>query len=157
MSSGVAGVLSLIPGVGGAVTEMLTELAIQRTNNRMKEMFEHFTDSIRNIGEDKVDREWFRSEDFQTLLYEVIQQLHVTHDRKKIEMLGTALANSGTAGFKDDERKDLFIQFVRDLTQKHLKVLVELAPKPLERYDNLPPIPGCRFPSNLPMKKQFVG
>ena len=35
-SSGVAGVLSIIPGVGGAVTELMTELAIQRTNDRMK-------------------------------------------------------------------------------------------------------------------------
>ena len=33
VSSGVAGVLSLIPGVGAAVIELMTELAIQRTNN----------------------------------------------------------------------------------------------------------------------------
>jgi hypothetical protein len=32
MPSGVAGVLSLIPGVGAAVTELMTELAIQGTN-----------------------------------------------------------------------------------------------------------------------------
>jgi hypothetical protein len=82
VSSGVAGVLSLIPGVGAAVTELMTELAIQRTNNRVKEMFEHFTNKIREIGENKVDREWFRGEEFQTLLYEALQQLHGTHDRE---------------------------------------------------------------------------
>ena len=65
-SSSVAGLLSLIPGVGAAVTELMTELAIQRTNHRMHDMFEHFTNKIRDIGEDKVDREWFRSEEFQT-------------------------------------------------------------------------------------------
>src|ERR1019366_7278034 len=130
VSSGVAGVLSLIPGVGAAVTELMTELAVQRTNNRVKEMFDYFTNRIRDIGEEKVSREWFRSEEFQTLLYEAVQQLHVTHDREKIEMLGVALANSGAAGFKDEERKDMFIRFVRELTLQHIKILVELAPGP---------------------------
>ena len=135
LSSAFAGALSLIPGVGGAVIEMMTELAIQRVDNRVSEMFEHFTNRIREVGEDKVDREWFRSEEFQTLLFEAFRQLNVTHDREKIEMLGVALANSGTDGFRDDERKDLFVQFVRDLTRQHIKVLVELAPGSVQLYD----------------------
>lgn len=131
LSSGVAGALSLIPVIGAAVSELMTELAIQRANNRMNEMFEHFTSKIREVGEDSVDREWFRSEEFQTLLYEALRQLHVTHDREKLEMLGVALANSGTASFKEEERKELFIRFVRDLTRQHLKMLLELAPERL--------------------------
>ncbi|HXC42624.1 MAG TPA: hypothetical protein VNY51_03765 [Candidatus Dormibacteraeota bacterium] len=126
-SSGVAGVLSLIPGVGAAVSELITELAIERTNNRVKEMFEHFTSKIREVGEDKVDREWFRSEDFQSLLYDALQQLFVTHDHQKIEMLGIALANSGMEGFKEDDRKDLFIRLLRDLTRLHLQLLIAMA------------------------------
>jgi hypothetical protein len=139
LSSAFAGALSLIPGVGGAVIEMMTELAIQRTDNRVNELFEHFTNRIREVGEDNVDREWFRSEEFQTLLFEALRQLHVTHDREKIEMLGVALANSGTSGFRSGERKDLFIQFVRDLTRQHLKVLVHLIPQPL-RFTDYPPM-----------------
>jgi hypothetical protein len=132
VSSGLGGLLHhMIPVVGPAVTELMTDLAIQRTNNRMYDMFEHFTKKIRDIGEEKVDREWFRSEEFQTLLFEALRQLHVTHDRQKIEMLGVALANSGALGFKDDESKELFIRFVRELTQQHVKMLFELAPMPL--------------------------
>ncbi len=132
LSSAFAGTLSLIPGVGGAVIELMTELAIQRVDNRVNEMFEHFTNKIGEVGEDKVDREWFRSEEFQTLLFEAFRQLNVTHDHEKIEMLGTALANSGTSGFRDDERKDLFVHFVRDLTRQHLNVLLQLTPRPLQ-------------------------
>ena len=138
VSSGVAGILSLVPGVGAAVTELMTELAIQRTHDRVNEMFGHFTNRIHEVGQDKVDREWFRSEEFQTLLFEALRQLHVTHDREKIEMLGVALANSGTSGFRSEERKDLFIQFVRDLTRQHLKVLVNLIPQPLRLTDSPP-------------------
>jgi hypothetical protein len=143
VSAGIAGVLSLIPGVGHAVIELMTDLAIQRTNNRVNDLFEHFTNRIREVGEDKVDREWFRSEEFQTLLYEAFRQLNVTHDREKIEMLGVALANSGAPGFKEEERKDLFIRFVRELTPQHLKVLHELAPKPLPFDPNAAPNPSA--------------
>ena len=131
VSSGVAGALSLVPGVGSAVNEMMTKLAIRRTNERIKELFDYFVSEIRNIGDDKVDRDWFRSEEFQTLLFEALQQLHVTHDRDKIEMLGVALANSGAPGFKDEDRKDLFVRFVRELTPQHLRVLLSLMTKPL--------------------------
>lgn len=151
VSSGVAGVLSLIPGVGAAVTELMTELAIQRTNDRMREMFEHFAHRIREVGEDKVDREWFRSEEFQTLLYEAFQQLLVTHDRAKIEMLGVALANSGAPGFKEEDRKDLFVRFVRELTSQHLRVLLELTPKSLPFNPN-----AARSPSSPPLDAEAI-
>jgi hypothetical protein len=139
VSSGVAGALSLIPGVGAAVTELLTELAIQRTNDRIKEMFDYFANKIRDMGEEKVNHEWFRSEEFQTLLYEAIQQLHAIHDRRKIEMLGFALANSGESEFRDVD-KDLFVRLVRDISQHQSRLLLGLAPDP-PRADEFPPDP----------------
>jgi hypothetical protein len=135
MSAGIAGVLSLIPGVGEGVIELMRDLAVQRLYKRVNEMFEHFTNRIREIGEDKVDREWFRSEEFQTLLSDAFHQLNATHDRNKLEMLGVALANSGAPGFKEEERKDLFIRFVRELTSQHIRVLLALAPRPVPLYD----------------------
>jgi hypothetical protein len=62
------------------------------------------------------------------LLFEALRQLNVTHDREKLEMLGVALANSGAESFKDDDRKDLFVRFVRELTRQHINVLHRLLP-----------------------------
>ncbi len=135
VKAGIAGKLSLIPFVGEAVIELMRDLATQRLYQRMNDMFEYFTNRILEIGEDKVDRDWFRGEEFQTLLSDAFQQLNATHDRKKLEMLGTALANSGAPGFKEEERKDLFIRFVRALSPQHIKVLLELAPQPVVLYD----------------------
>jgi hypothetical protein len=44
-------------------------------------------------------------------------------------MLGVGLANSGAEGFKEEERKDLFIRFVRELTIQHVGVLLKLLPE----------------------------
>lgn len=136
VSSQIGGLLHhAIPIIGPAIVELMTDLAIQRTNKRMYDMFEHFTKKIVEIGENKVDREWFRSEEFQNLLFDAFLQLNLTHDREKIEMLGVALANSGAPGFKEEERKDLFVRFVREITPQHVKVLVKLAPSPVQLLD----------------------
>jgi hypothetical protein len=150
VSSQIGGLLHhAIPIIGPAVVELMTDLAIQRTNRRMYDMFEHFTKKVKEIGETKVDREWFRSEEFQNLLFNAFLQLNLTHDREKIEMLGVALANSGAPGFKEEERKDLFVRFVREITPQHLKVLLELAPRPVVLYDYPTITPGTQsFPAS---------
>lgn len=128
LRSGFTGVVSAIPVVGGTINAMLTELALKRVYERMQALMEDLGKRIEELGEEKINREWFRSEQFQTLLYEAISQLNTTHDRSKIEMLGTALANSGTYEMTDDSRKELFVRLLRDLTPQHIAVLLHLLP-----------------------------
>ena len=116
-------------GIGVLLTELGTGLAVKRTNARMRDMFDFFSNRLRDLGEDKIDREWFKSEEFQTLLLEALRQLNVTHDREKLEMLGVALANSGADTFKEEDRKDLFVRFIRELTRQHINLLCKLLPE----------------------------
>jgi hypothetical protein len=130
VKSGMAGALSLIPlGVGSAISQMLTELAFRRTNERMKRMFDQMAQHIRELGEEKIDREWFRGEEFQTLLFEALHQLHATESEDKIRMLGKALANSGATEFKNEDRKDIFLRLIRELAPQHVLFLRRLLPK----------------------------
>jgi hypothetical protein len=119
-----------VPLVGEAIKEMVTQLSFRRTHERMRNMFDEMTDQVNQLGEDKIDREWFKSEEFQTLLFEAMRQLHTTHDKQKIEMLGRALANSGALNLRDEGRKELFVQLVRELTPQHIRLLVMLQPRP---------------------------
>jgi hypothetical protein len=114
---------------GSALLTLIGELAGRRINSRLNDVVEHFTNRLRDLGEEKIDREWFTSEQFQTLLFEALRQLQVTHDSAKLKMLGVGLANSGAEGFKEEERKDLFIRFVRELTSQHVGVLLKLLPE----------------------------
>jgi hypothetical protein len=129
VKSGFAGAISLIPfGVGSAMNEMLTQLALRRVHERMKAMFDEMTRQVRDLGEEKINRDSYRGEEFQTLLFEALHQLHVTQDKSKIEMLGKALANSGATDFKAESRKQLFLQLIRDLTPQHVTLLHNLSP-----------------------------
>ena len=130
LKSALAGKISLLPfGVGSAINEMMTQLAFRRVHERMQALMEEMTGRIRDLGEDKIDREFFRGEEFQTLIFEAIHQLHVTHHKKKIEMLGKALANSGANEFKEETNKELFMQLVRYLSPQHIDMLHQLLPR----------------------------
>jgi hypothetical protein len=61
------------------------------------------------VDKSKVDKEWFLSEEFQTMLFEAARQVTATADRKKIALLGYALANGGITDFSTEDRKELFL------------------------------------------------
>lgn len=126
-----------VPFVGEGIKEMLTQLSFRRTHERMRDMYEEMGQRIDEIGEEKIDKEFFKSEQFQTLLFEALRQLHTTHDKQKIEMLGRALANSGSTDFRNEDRKELFVQLVREFTPQHFALLTRLAPHPTKVVGNL--------------------
>jgi len=64
-------------GVGAALLTLVGELAGRRINGRLNDVVEHFTNRLRELGEAKIDREWFTSEEFQTLLFDALRQLQV--------------------------------------------------------------------------------
>lgn len=73
LKSGVGSAISLIPfGIGSTINHMLTQLAARRSNERMKQMFDEMAGHIRDPGEEKINRDWFQGEEFQTLLFEAI-------------------------------------------------------------------------------------
>jgi hypothetical protein len=51
--SGMTGMISLIPGTGDTINQMLTELAFKRTHDRMRRMFQEMSSRIREVNQDK--------------------------------------------------------------------------------------------------------
>ena len=115
-------------GVAVAINEGLNQLADKRLKERLQEMGTAMAQRLEEVGESKIDKEWFRSEEFQTMLFEAARQVAVTSDRKKIVMLGNALANGGIVDFSNEQRKELFLQLIRELTPQHIAMLSRLLP-----------------------------
>jgi hypothetical protein len=120
--------------IAAGVTEGLNQLANKRMYSRLKEMREAMHERLDEVDKNKVDKEWFQSEEYQTMLFEAVRQVMVTADRKRIAMLGNALANAGIDQFRADSRKELFLQLIRDLTPHHVAVLKQMLPD-----ESLPP------------------
>jgi hypothetical protein len=58
--------ISTIPFAGSAMVDLFNDLAQRRAQDRLNRVLDQLKDSLRRLGEDKIDREYFRSEEFQT-------------------------------------------------------------------------------------------
>jgi len=121
----------LPPGLapfGVAAAEALNQSASKRLHGRLLDTRNEMIDRLEEVDRGKVNKDWFQSEEFQTMLFEAAQQATVTSDRRKIAMLGNALANGGVTDFSEENRKELFLRLIRDLTPHHIAMLRRLSP-----------------------------
>ena len=119
---GIRTVVAGIPYAGSAILELIDGLAQRRTQERLNIVFASMKDCLDRLDEEKIDRAFFDSEEFQSILFLLIEKLHTTHDEERLRTFGTALANSAKTEFDRDERED-FIRTLRELSSKDLKVL----------------------------------
>ncbi len=114
--------ISFIPYAGSAINEIKNGLAQRRVQERLNDLFEALKQRLDSVDEEKVDREYFHSEEFQTLLYLLLERLHTTHDKEKLKMFGNALGNAGVIDFKADDKEGL-VRVLRDLSLADLTIL----------------------------------
>jgi len=114
--------IALIPYAGSAINEIMGGLAQLRVQERLNDVFDALKDRLDSLGEEKVDRAYFHSEEFQSVLYLLLERLHTTHDKEKLRMFGNALGNSGVIEFKADDKEE-FIRVLRDLSLADLTIL----------------------------------
>jgi len=128
--------VAAIPLIGGPISSLLTGGAKRRVIDRAAEVFRAVKERLEATEEAKIDRTFFETEEFQTLLTLVLEQLQTTHDKAKLQMLSAALANGGLKEFSADTRKELFLRILRDLSPSQLNVLESL--RPPARFESFP-------------------
>lgn len=115
--------IELIPHYGSHIVKLLFGDAQKRVAERAKDVFEAVRERVERIDEDKIDKEFLKSDEFMTIIILAVEQLQTTHDKEKLEMLANALANSGTTNFSSDARKELFLRVFRNLAPEHIAEL----------------------------------
>jgi len=120
-------IISELTVIGPAIIHSLRDMATKRLWERATEMFQRFDEDLRSVEEEKINKEFFKTEEFQTLLFLSIEQLRTTHDKGKQRMIASALVNSSLMDFALDDRKELFLRILRDLTPPHIQVLKKLS------------------------------
>ena len=123
--------LNAVPYVGSSIAALLAGKAQERVRQRVADVFTAMKEKLDSVEEGSVRKEFFESEDFQTLLALAIEQLQTSHDKGKISLLAKALVNSGLRQFDGEERKEVFVRALRDLTPTHISIMAELLPQPI--------------------------
>lgn len=114
--------VAAIPYAGGSILELWGGIAQRRTQERLNAVFEEMKQQLDETAVEKINRAFFDSEEFQTLLYLLLEKLHVTHDHTKLKMFGDVLANSGRIEFQADD-KESYVRVLRDLSVVDVETL----------------------------------
>ena len=93
-----------------------------------------FAERLKHIESKIPNREYYKSEEFQSLFMLLAERLHTTHDHEKLKMFGDALGNSGSSDFQTDPRED-FVRMLRDLSLADLLELKLYAPRRYKGQD----------------------
>jgi hypothetical protein len=120
--------INAVPVAGSSIAALFSGLARRRIRERLVTVLNLMKAEIESVGEKSVCKEFFDSEEFQTLFSMVLEQLQTTHDHEKLRLLAMSLAHSGFNDFSAENRKELFIRAIRDLTPIHIDFLSELLP-----------------------------
>src|SRR5437867_6476516 len=102
--------IKMIPIVGSGIDELMSGLAQRRLVERILDVFGQMKSQLNVLMEDQIRKEYFTSEEFQTLLALALQEIQTTPDRKKLEMIAAALCNSGKVQFQDETKKQLYVR-----------------------------------------------
>jgi len=124
--------------LGTAILAAMGEVGKGRFRERLLELLAALKQRMDEVGEQKIDRDYIFGEEFQSVLFDALDQLKTSHDRTKIQLLASALASCAAIEFSLEQRKELFVRLVRDLTAFHIHQLVELS-KEKPQIKSFPP------------------
>jgi hypothetical protein len=129
------GTISIVPGYGATLSELISLLAISpATKRRDKWVNEQLTEAFRLIAE-KVDISTFENltanELFLTVVLQATSIALRNHQKEKLEALRNAIVNSVLPNAPDESLQQLFLNYVDIFTPYHL-VLLNFIDNPLE-------------------------
>lgn len=114
-------VITAIPYIGGSLDVIFVSKASKIYQERIKALLENLKTEMSLIGEEMIDKEYLRSEEFFDVVVKVIEASSRTRDREKIRLYAKLLC--GSVAIQD--RREFF-------AEDYLNILVELTPRELE-------------------------
>jgi hypothetical protein len=118
----VHGLLSLLPA-GGFLDSVLFRRIRKRARQRLEEFHVRFAEQIASLDEQKVDKDFLKSDDFDILVMKVVARTVWEHSDDKRAFLRAILLNSVTYTFSNNPLKERMIDLVSELSPAHVKVL----------------------------------
>jgi hypothetical protein len=92
----VSGIGSLVPFAGAAVDAFLGTMGTELAERRRDALFAELRAILSRLDESKVDKDYFRSEEWADLLLKAIYSSAQTRDAEKIKLFAAILAGAAT-------------------------------------------------------------
>lgn len=113
-------------GIGAAVAGLVTDAADRRWKKNINHLMQMFAERLVAVQSAIESPDYYRAEEFQSLLFEAVDQERTNRYEGKRKMLARGLANSGTRPFVADTLKETYFRVLRDLTPTDISALRKL-------------------------------
>jgi hypothetical protein len=116
------GLVGLIPG-GALLDALLFRRIKKKARERIEEFSDKFENQIKEISEDKLDKGFLQSDEFEGLILKVIEKTATEHSEDKRNYFRSILLNSVTYDYSKSPIKEIVIELIDELSPVHVKML----------------------------------
>jgi len=119
----IDGGLSFIPFFGSAIISALDARSFEIYEKNSKQFTEESRRLVDNLDEDKIDKEFLKSDEFVSLLTEILTRNARTHEQAKVKLFATLFVNAATYGKSGTPYKEGFVHIIDELSVTHILAL----------------------------------
>jgi len=116
------GALSIAGPVGAAISGALSGRAAQLAEKNSKQLFVAVGNYVRRLDETKIDRQFLDSEEFTSLLIDILTMNAKTYEKEKIDLFSRVFVNSAMRDSPASPSKETFVRIIGDLSTEHIRV-----------------------------------
>ena len=109
--------VAAIPWVGGSLDHLLFDKAGEVRMQNAEKAIDSMKKALENLGEGKVSKEWFESEEALDMFKNLLQKIEYEGDKEKINNLSNIYCLFGTNEHKDDPNKFAVLETIAKLTK----------------------------------------
>ena len=130
--------LSVIPGVGAGIGSLLEVRASQLAEKNWRRFVQEVRNRLGRLEEDQVSRDYVDSDEFTSLLLQILRRSATAHEEEKTRLFAQIFANSMLCDKSQTPYKEGFVQIIDELSVDHIRVLAAVSEKyaaiPEERF-----------------------
>jgi hypothetical protein len=124
-----AAVISVVPWLGGPVSQVLAGMSVERKMNRVKELFDGLAQDLRNFHSEASET-YVRSGEFQEILERTLRQVADERNDEKRRLYRSFLKGTiETPGEPYDEQRR-FLRTLEEIQGDHLRIMRAMLQEP---------------------------
>jgi len=153
------GGLSLIPGLGAAISSALGSRAFELYERNARQFAEDLRSEFEAVREEKLDKGFVESDEFVSILVDTIMRNSRTHEREKTRLFARAFANFSSREFSSIPHKEGFLEIIERLSVSHARAIAFIykrSTEPLAEGETKKIVTAVQIAGELGVKQSHV-
>jgi CRISPR/Cas system CSM-associated protein Csm5 (group 7 of RAMP superfamily) len=115
--------VAAIPYVGGTIDILLSGYPARRWQERVINLLDELKNKFEHINENQINKEYIQSDEFESLVIQIIQALQTTYEQEKISYFANILTNVAITPSLQNENAQRYVKIINELSGLHIRIL----------------------------------